>query len=389
MRVIHLCKAFSKLSETFIYDYVVEQQRQGIDARVVAGQRRNATERPYEPVTVLPWPSVWNPRRLGYRLGEVMGIQTNAGRGWRALWPHLQREVERMQPDVLHAHFGRSGVKAVPVAEQLDLPLVVTFYGYDISQLPREPGWQAAYETIWETAAAVIVLSDDMKRHAEHWGAPPEKIHVVHLARELESFSYRMPHPPLTEAITVGRLTEKKGHFDAVDVVARLVEDDRAIRLRIVGDGPLREELEAYVQQKNVADHVELMGARSNAEVISLLDAADFFLLCSKTSSSGDREGTPTVLIEAQAVGLPCVSTMHAGIPEMIPEENHLLLAEEGNVEQLTASMWRLFEASEQQVGRISELGRSKIESAFHLPKEVKKMIEIYKWERKPRSENG
>lgn len=381
MRVVHLCKAFSKLSETFIYDYVAEQQRQDIDAHVVTGERRHPEERPYEPVTVVPWPSVWHPRRVGYRLAEIIGMQSPPGSGWRALWPNLQREIGRIQPDVLHAHFGRCGVKAVPVAEHFNLPLVVTFYGYDISQLPREPGWKTAYESIWETASAIVVLSEEMKARAEHWGAPPDKIYVVHLARALDAFSYRAPQPPLTEAITVGRLTEKKGHFDAVDAVKRLVEDGRPMRLRIVGDGPLRKELEAYIQRKGVADHVDLMGARSNAEVIALLEAADFFLLCSKTSSTGDREGTPTVLIEAQAIGLPCVSTTHAGIPEMIPESNHRFLAKEGEVEEIEMGVRQLLGCSEVEVKQVAEKGREKIESDFLLSREVEGLCEIYEQE--------
>jgi len=348
-----------------------------MEAYVVAGKRLNAEKRPYERVQVVPWPSVWNPLRVFYRSLEMVGAG-RGGRGWRALWPNLEEEVSRISPDVLHAHFGRSGVKAVPVANRLGLPLVVTFYGYDISQLPRERSWREAYEGIWETAAAIVVLSKEMKQRAMNLGAPPENIHVVHLARDLNSFSYQPPDPPLSEIVTVGRLTEKKGHYDAIEVVGRVVERGKKLRLRIVGDGPLREELKRYIRKKNLGAFVELMGPRPNAEVANILKESDFFLLCSKTSPDGDREGTPTVLIEAQAIGLPCVSTTHAGIPEMIPEDNHQFLAEEGDVGGIESCLRRLLGCSQEGLRQITKKGRGKIEKDFQLSREVQRLRKIY-----------
>lgn len=378
MLVAHLCKAFSKLSETFIYDYVTEQNRQGIDAHVVTGQRVNVIERPYDSVTVVPWPSVWHPLRLVSRLYELLNVAEDRGSTWRALWPNVQDVVSQLEPEVLHAHFGRAAVKAVPLSRRLGIPLVVTFYGYDISELPRQQGWRRAYEGIWETARAVVVLSEEMKDRAVQWGAPEGKIHVVHLARNLETFRYRAAHPPIRRLVTVGRLTEKKGHFDALRVIRTLIDRGRNVELRIVGDGPLREALEEEIRANGLENHVRLVGALSNEAVADLLVDADAFLLCSKTSSNGDREGTPTVLIEAQAVGLPCISTEHAGIPEMIPERNHQFLAEEGDVEDLVDCAERLLDSSDSELKRVSEAGREKVETDFHLEREVEKLRGIY-----------
>lgn len=378
IRVAHLCKAFSKRSETFVYDYVTELERQGVDNHVVANRRVNSEGRPFENVTVVPWPALWNPRRVGYRLLEVLGLDGGLGTSWRELWPGAEEAIEQIAPDVLHAHFGRLGVKAVPIAEQLDRPLVVTFYGYDISKLPREARWRKAYESIWRAARAIVVLSEDMKQQAVRLGAPPDNIHVVHLARDLDDFSYRPPSEPVTEFISVGRLTEKKGHFDAIRAVQRRSEEGGDLRLRIVGDGPQREELEQSVRAHGLQDTVEFLGSRPNAEVAQLLREADAFLLCSKTAPSGDREGTPTVLIEAQAVGLPCVSTTHAGIPEMIPEANHSFLAPEGEMSAIAERIRRLRVCSEEELRRVAEAGRAKIEESFCLSSEARALREIY-----------
>jgi len=376
--VAHLCKAFSKRSETFVYDYVTELERQGVDNHVVAGRRVNPDERPFEDVTVVPWPALWNPRRVGHRLLEELGLDGALDSSWRELWPGGKEAIERIAPGVLHAHFGRPGVKAVPIAEQLDLPLVVTFYGYDISKLSRERRWREAYESIWHTAQAVVVLSKDMKEEAVRLGAPPDAVHVVHLARNLDDFSYRPPSGPVSEFISVGRLTEKKGHIDAIRAVQRRIEAGDDVRLQIVGEGPQRDALEQYIQAHDLQSAVELLGSIPNAEVARRLQESDAFLLCSKTAASGDREGTPTVLIEAQAVGLPCVSTLHAGIPEMIPEANHSFLAPEDEVDAIAERIQRLRACSDEELRQASAAGREMIESSFSLSSEAGALREIY-----------
>jgi glycosyltransferase involved in cell wall biosynthesis len=378
IRVAHLCKAFSKRSETFVYDYVTELERQGVDNHVVANRRVNPEERPFEDVTVVPWPALWNPRRTGYRLLEVLGLDGTLDSSWRELWPGAGEEVGRIAPDVLHAHFGRPGVKAVPVAERLGCPLVVTFYGYDISKLPRERRWREAYESIWRAVRAIVVLSEDMKQEAVRLGAPPDAVHVVHLARALDDFAYRPPGGSVSEFISVGRLTEKKGHLDAIRAVQCRIEAGDDVRLQIAGDGPQRGELEQYIRAHALQSSVELLGSIPNAEVARRLRASDAFLLCSKTAASGDREGTPTVLIEAQAVGLPCVSTLHAGIPEMIPEANHSFLAPEGEVDAIAERIRRLRACSGEELRRVSEAGREMVETSFSLSSEAGALRDIY-----------
>lgn len=378
IRVAHLCKAFSKRSETFVYDYVTELERQDVDNHVVAGRRVNPDQRPFDDVTVVPWPALWSPRRVGYRLLEVLGLDGTLESSWRELWPGAEEAIERIAPDVLHAHFGRPGVKAVPIAEQLGRPLIVTFYGYDISKLPREQRWREAYESIWRAARAIVVLSEDMKEEAVRLGAPPDAVHVVHLARDLDDFPYRPPSGPVSEFISVGRLTGKKGHLDAIRAVQKRIEAGAHLQLRIVGDGPQRDELEQYIRAHDLQSSVELLGSIPNAEVARRLQKADAFLLCSKTAASGDREGTPTVLIEAQAVGLPCVSTTHAGIPEMIPEANHSLLAPEGEVDTIAERIRQLRAYSDEELRQTSEAGREMIETSFSLSSEAGALREIY-----------
>ena len=106
MRVAHYCKTFSPLSQTFIYDYISEQKRQGIDAHVMAHHRVNAEERPFNDATVIPWPGIFNVRRLGYRALELVGVRARKTSSWPLLRAGMKEALRQISPDVVHAHFG-------------------------------------------------------------------------------------------------------------------------------------------------------------------------------------------------------------------------------------------------------------------------------------------
>ncbi|MCS3655572.1 colanic acid/amylovoran biosynthesis glycosyltransferase [Salinibacter ruber] len=286
--------------------------------------------------------------------------------------------MREIDPDVMHAHFGTNGAMVRPVAQRLGLPFVVTFYGADVSQKPSHPVWRSEYSKLWPVVDKVTVLSNEMGESVAQIGCPREKIEIVHLSRNLDEFTYQAPEGRVETFLTVGRLTEKKGHFDAIRAVKNVVKSHPAVRLRIVGDGPLRDSLETYIREQGLESHVRLLGAIPNREVAKEMDEADAFLLCSKEASGGDREGTPTVLVEAQAMGLPCVSTHHAGIPEMLPEENHHLLAPEGDVHAISDRMKGLMGNSEEQLQSIAEAGRAMVDREYNLQKEVSRLRELY-----------
>lgn len=380
MRTVHYLRSFSELSETFVYDSVRELARGECDVRVLVHERVNAGTRPFKDVHIVPKSFRWNPRRLWRKFLIEIDQGSRPTHIWPLERPLLQRAVERERPDVLHAHFGYNGVRMMPIAEDFDIPFVVTFYGYDISMLPKEEFWQEQYRKLWQTASAIVVLSNNMREIALELGAPVDKLHVVHLGRDLQKLTYRPPGRQIRHFISVGRLTDKKGHLDTLKAFRRLLDtSDRRVTLQIIGTGERREALTSYISDSGLKDTVTLSGALPNDEVIEALRAADAFILCSRTAPNGDKEGTPTVLLEAQAIGLPCVSTMHAGIPEMIPEENHRFLAAEGNVAEITEALNRLISTPLEELRAISDRGRIKVNTEFNLENEAAKLLAIYK----------
>jgi hypothetical protein len=119
MRVLHFCSRFSPRSESFLYDFVQELGRQGTEVHVATRNRVNAEERPFPEVTTIDEPNRWHPRRLWHRLrvGLTPGEQSFAST-WPQLRDRLAGAVGRVEPDVLHAHFGPAGILAGPVARR-------------------------------------------------------------------------------------------------------------------------------------------------------------------------------------------------------------------------------------------------------------------------------
>jgi glycosyltransferase involved in cell wall biosynthesis len=374
MKVLHFCDSFSPLSETFIYDYITELERQGIDNQVLTFNRINEDDRPFDKVYVakIKKDFIW------FVLRVIAEYNKKPNRFWTMQRREIRKIVKKVKPDIIHAHFGPMGVLIAPIAKKLNIPLVVTFYGYDTSSLLKEEFWFEEYEKLWNSLNGVTVLSKNMKDVLTKIGCPENKIAIIHLSRKLDKVVVKEIPKNIKNFISVGRLTGKKGHLDTIRAFKKVLNEGYDITLKIIGDGPLKRTLQKFIYDNDLVNKIELMGAVNNEDTLKEIHKADAFILCSKTAENGDQEGTPTVLVEAQAIGLPCISTFHAGIPEMIPQENHKFLAEEGNVEQIKECIIKLLNTDETELKEIIKRGRIKVEKEFNLQNEVKKLIDLY-----------
>lgn len=378
MYTVHFCHTFSKLSETFIYDYVTSLQKQGVNNEVLTLNHVNSSDRPFEYVSELKL-SLWNVQRFWNLSKDLILNKKTEVSSWPAYRNKLVDIFSKKRPDVLHAHFGPMGVFLAPVAKKLDIPLVVTFYGYDISQLLKKELWQKAYGELSGVVSRVTVLSEEMKQRALNAGFSEQQIQVVHLGTTVHSVEYQKPSPPVRNFLSVGRLSEKKGHLDSLKAFEKVLKEaSEPLSFKIIGEGEDRKKIEAFIKSRKLNDQVILLGGLPHDRVIENLYEADAFILHSKSARSGDMEGTPTVLAEAQAAGLPCLSTFHSGIPEMIPEENHRFLAEEGDVDGIADNFMKLMGMTEKELADVSERGRNHVEAYFDIEKEALKFKNMY-----------
>ena len=379
MRTVHFSHSFSKLSETFIYDYVTGLQNHGVDTHVITLNRVNANDRPFKNVQQINL-NLLNPERLIRRGADFIRNKSMETSSWPVYRKKLRRILSDLDPDIIHAHFGPMGVLISPVASSLRIPVIITFYGYDISEYALDSYWQEQYKELATHTDAVTVLSEQMKSEAVELGFSDEQTKVIHLGTDLSRFPRKSISHPVRKFVSVGRLSEKKGHIDGIKAIQKAKkETGLSLELTIIGEGNHRENLQEYISEHDLDDSVSLAGSLPNSDVIDMLYESDAFILCSKTAAKGDKEGTPTVLIEAQAAGLPCISTYHSGIPEIIPEKNHDLLAPEGDVNSISECIKTLVTASEAYVSDHIRLGRERVEREFNIKEETLKFKRLYK----------
>lgn len=375
MTVLHFRRMFSGLTETFLYDLIVEVDRQSPGQHVATFDRVNETGRPFPRLHELHEPARFDPRGLLERVAS-RASSSPATASWPFLRKQLRQMVAQLRPDLIHAHFGPEGVLIAPVARDLGIPLVTSFYGFDASHLLEQVKWRALIHEL-VLPHDVVVLSRAMQRRLISVGAAEERTHVVHLGKRLDEYEFQ-PSVRVRRLLSVGRMTAKKGHLDTVRAFASIIPGFPDAHLDIVGDGLLYGRVAALVDELGMDSHVTLHGALPHDHVRRLFESADAFVLCSRTAPNGDREGTPTVLLEAQAAGLPCIATFHAGIPETIPERNHDLLAEEGVVEDIADRMARVLRASSDELRERGVRGRRHVEREFDIENVAAALLRVY-----------
>jgi colanic acid/amylovoran biosynthesis glycosyltransferase len=377
MRIAHIIDSFSPPYETFIYDTVLALESHGVDNHVVTFSRENEVARPFRKVMVVPLPKKWSAGRLRSRAALQMGYIDRDQQYARMLRRGVARVLSDMEPDVIHAHFGPSGFFAAPLARAMKVPLIVSFHGYDASKLLKMPKWRDRYEKLFNDADFVTAVSSHMLDLLIRSGLPPSRGRVLHVGKRLEDYPYSGPKGRVTHWLTIGRLVEKKGHADAIDAFGKALRNTGAT-LDVVGGGELLESLRAHVIERDLDEEITFVGQIPYAEIQQRMASADAFILSSKSARDGDSEGIPTVLVEAQAMGLPVVATRHAGIPEGVPEENHWLLAAEGDVDDIADRMSRVSKSSRAELERIARAGRTHIEQNFDLSNQVSDLINLY-----------
>jgi len=264
--------------------------------------------------------------------------------GWA---PRFHQQARRFQPDLVHAHFASGGRSAMPLARALGVPLVVTLHGADITV----KGAAERYRALAGQAAAFLCVSNFIRDRALEAGLPAGKLRVHYIGIDRKLF---VPAPAGVEpagVLFVGRLVEKKGCEYLIRAMAEVQRLHPDARLTVVGDGPLRPDLESLAKDLHV--RCEFPGSLPAERVRALLPHAMVFCAPSVTAANGDSEGLPTVLAEAQCCGLPVVSTRHAGIPEIIEDGRNGFLVAERDVSALSEALQRL-------------LGDRSLREAFH-----------------------
>jgi colanic acid/amylovoran biosynthesis glycosyltransferase len=280
--------------------------------------------------------------------------------------------------DILHAHFGPVGNSYRFARSLWRAPLVVSFHGYDFSTRPRQDG-PSLYHELFRTADLFTVGSSFSQTAVEKLGAPREKLQRLPVGFSLEDFPFRertLQPGGTVRLLTIARLVPIKGLEYALRAIALLKSRFPALHYDIVGDGPLRESLQALTAELGLAGNVTFHGAQSGEVIANLLTQAHLFLLTS-VNIEGDQEGQGLVLQEAQACGLPVVATEHGAFPEGLVDGKSGFLVPERDVDALAARLqWLISNAVAWPA--IGKAGRAFVQDRYDIRKLNHRLLSLY-----------
>lgn len=403
MKVAYVVGSFPVASETFVASQILGVEKCGHEVTIYASDPPEKNISAHVEIGGLArrMHPIFPPRNYVTRLFKVLGLVVRYG--WRAprvvvralnvfkhgrlaasLWLlhavlTLVRIGERKY-DIVHAQFGPFGLYALKLIRvgALDGVLVTSFRGFDATkELHADP---ERYSELFHRGRFFLPVSESLARKLVKAGCEPSKIRVLHSGIDCAKFKYiepRRTEGQPTRIVTVGRLVEKKGVRYALEAVARVIASGRVVVYDILGDGPLANELEHHIERLGISTHVRLLGWKSHREILAILEASHILVAPSVTAGDGDEEGIPNVIKEAMAVGLPVVSTVHAGIPELVVDGESGFLVPECSVDDLAERITYLCDHPEIWP-QMSRAARRKVETEFDIGKLSEDLVALY-----------
>jgi colanic acid/amylovoran biosynthesis glycosyltransferase len=292
------------------------------------------------------------------------------------------KRLQAEDPAIIHAHFAVDAVQAMAIAKKLDLPLIVSLHGFDITS--SDDALKASFsgrhfvghkEQLFEQASAFICVSQFLRRIAVDAGFPESKVHVHYTGVDCQRLRPVDVQRDPNLILFVGRLVEKKGCSHLLRAMSLVQKSNPQARLEIIGDGPLRATLEMLARE--LAIRVTFRGTQSPDDVLRSMSRARILCNPSVKALSGDMEGFGMVFAEAQAVCTPVVSYAHAAIPEVVSHGNTGLLCPEGDIETLAGAL-NILLTDHELWGRMHKQARGWVLENFDIARQTTKLEMLY-----------
>jgi glycosyltransferase involved in cell wall biosynthesis len=391
IRVGYVLKMYPRFSETFILNEILAHEAAGLDLEIFSlrppkdGRFHEALARVHSPVMYI---SAASPKAAHFwaALGEISqelpdqwatlehARNEDVRDAYQAIL--LARAVRERGITHLHAHFGTVATTVARLAARFTgLSYSFTAHAKDIFHESVRP--DDLYRKLNEAQAVVTVSDYNLAYLRQTYGLAARHTRRVYNGLDLRQYPYTSPLNRPPQIIAVGRLIEKKGFKYLFDACALLAEQGRNFRAKIIGTGLLEADLHAQVDRLGLNGWVKLLGPRPQNEVRRhVRDAAVFAAPC-VVGQDGNRDGLPTVLLEAMALGTPCISTDVTGIPEIVRDGVTGLRVSQRDPVALAEALARLLDDSALRVQLATE-ARRLVEAEFDVHRNAAHIREIF-----------
>jgi len=403
LRVGYVLKRYPRYSETFIVNELIAHERAGLGLEIFALRPPNDTHfqdmiaRVRAPTNYLLLPAE------GITADTLTADALRAASFWEVLekasdvlpglWKALEAAHGEEARDVcqaallareallkgirhLHAHFASAATTVARLAARFaGLSYSFTAHAKDLFHESVRPD---DLRRKLSDAAAVVTVSDYNLQHLRKaFGAAAGHVQRIYNGLDLGRFPYESPEDRPPRIVAVGRLIEKKGFTDLIDACAILARGGGEFTCQIIGAGPLAAALRRQVEDLGLLGCVELLGPRPQGDVARCVQSAAVLVAPCVVGADGNRDGLPTVLAEAMALGTPCVSTNVTGIPELVRDGETGLTVPQHDAAALAGAIERLLVDRALRV-EIANRARRLIEAEFDIDRNTARLRAIF-----------
>ena len=404
MRVGYVVKRYPRYSETFVVNEILAHEKAGLNIDIFALRPpcdthfQNCISQVRASVTYIHKPmqgrvskslNSLSPTAASYFWAELQELSKLIPDFWsklsiaqgetdstvyQAAW--LAREVKLRGITHLHAHFGSVATSVTRLASHFaDVSYTFTTHAkdifhesVDIDDMTRK----------FRDASTVVTVSNYNQQYLQQTdGKVADKVRRIYNGLNLSQLNYQSPQDRPLRIISVGRLVEKKGTSILIDAWSLLKQWGCEFHCQIVGTGDLEDKLKQQIKILKLDDCVEIIGPRPQNEVFKLIQESAVFAAPYIIGKDGNRDGLPTVLLEAMALGTPCIGTDVTGIPEMIKHEETGLIIPQNNPEALAMALRTLLTSENMRV-QFAENARKLMETEFNIEQNAASLRQLF-----------
>jgi colanic acid/amylovoran biosynthesis glycosyltransferase len=360
-KVAHLAVRYLNFSETFIYEQIRLMKQ--FEPVVLTMGTKNLDK--------FPTKSIFSISSLPPLQQQAEGLRSIFGQS-----KYFRDVIKQMDIKLIHAHFAYMGNYALQFKKWFNIPIISSFYGLDIYQLTKNPLYRMQLKRLFKNADHFTGYSSVMRERAIELGCPPEKISVLTIGVDFNKFKFKKRVPThQINILYIGRLVEKKGVIYGIRAFARSFAKHKNIKMTLIGDGPLYNDIENEIKKLGMQDHIKMLGYVQDTS--AELDKAHIFMSPSVVARSGDAEGGINVtVIEALASGIPALVTRQTQ-SDLIFDGQTGFVARERDDEDLSNKLNILIESPE-LISKFGIIGREMVEK-LDSSQQVEKLENIYK----------
>jgi colanic acid/amylovoran biosynthesis glycosyltransferase len=374
--VLHATYSWLPQTETWMY-WQIQHLPNDIKTHIICDKTENLDQ--------FSLPNIHSYADVPLLQKKYYGVLRKIGCGQQFIVGHIRK----YKAQILHSHFGDMAWGNLIAAKRTNIKHVATFYGYDVSYLPKSnPEWRLRYQELFQDIDLILCEGPHMRRCVIGLGCPENKVIVHHLGIPVHDIPFKPrkwnQNEPL-KILIAASFNKKKGIPYALEALA-IIAAEQKIEVTIIGDASFSEG--SQEEKKRILDMIrdtslqaktKLLGYQPHSVLLKEAYEHHLFISPSVTASTGDTEGgAPVTILEMAASGMPIISTRHCDIPEVVLDRITGLLADERDVDGLVAHLRWLISNPDKWLQMLVD-GRARIESEFDANIQGARLSDIYR----------